>query len=81
MRIVVNELRYLTPGARDGFGTMTGNAFVDADSEFVDLPARRSLGKRKHSTSSTAWQGIFPAMTDEQVATISTGIVQELERR
>lgn len=81
VRISVNDYRYLTSGARYGFGIMTGNAFVDADAHFIEMPSRRPLGTRKYSTSSTAWQGIFSAMTDKQVAALSTEIVQDLKKR
>ena len=30
VKLNVNDYRYLTPGARYGFGIMTGNAFIDA---------------------------------------------------
>jgi len=59
-----------------GTGYATGRPFK----AFVDLPSRRSLGKRKYATSSTAWQGVFSAMTDKQVAAISGEILQELRR-
>ena len=32
-------------------------------------------------TSSSAWQGIFSAMTDKQVAALSNEIVQDIRRR
>jgi hypothetical protein len=60
---------------------MTGNAFVDADAEFFEFPNKRSIGKRKYATSSTAWQGIFSAMTDKQLRAISDTMMQELLRR
>lgn len=81
IRVRVNEYRYLTPGARFGLGIMTGNAFIDADAEFVEFPARRVAGKRKYATSSSAWQGVFSAMTDKQVRAISDTMLQELARR
>ena len=79
--VAVNDYRYITPAARFGFGIMTGNAFVDADAEFFEFPNRRSIGKRKYSTSSTAWQGVFSAMTDKQVRAISDTMLQELLQR
>src|SRR5882757_5680715 len=35
--VYVNDYRYLSAGARYGFGIMTGNAFIDAKVEFLDL--------------------------------------------
>ena len=81
VKISVNDYRYLTPGARFGLGIMTGNAFIDSDAEFIELPAKRLLGTRKYATSSSAWQGVFSAMTDKQVSALSTEIVQELKRK
>lgn len=81
VKMNVNDYRYLTSGARYGFGIMTGNAFIDADAEFIMFPGKRSLGSRKYSTSSSAWQGIFSAMTDKQVSAISNEIVQEITKK
>ncbi|WP_439518817.1 hypothetical protein [Hydrogenophaga sp.] len=81
VRISVKDYRYLTSGARYGFGIMTGNAFIDASAEFVELPMKRRLGTGQYATSSTAWQGIFSAMTDKQVAALSNEIVQDIRRK
>jgi len=81
VRISVNDHRYLTSGARYGFGVMTGNAFIDADVHFIEMPSKRPLGTREYATASTTWQGIFSAMTDKQVAALSTEIVQDLKKR
>lgn len=81
VKISVNDYRYLTPGARFGFGIMTGNAFIDADAEFIEMPSKRRLGSRKYATTSSAWQGVFSAMTNKQVAALSTEIVQDLKRK
>ncbi len=81
VRITVNDYRYLTSGARYGFGILTGNAYIDASAEFVELPSKRRLGSGQYTTSSSAWQGIFSAMTDKQVAALSNEIVQDIRRR
>jgi len=78
--VTVNDYRYISPGARYGFGIMTGNAFIDADARFYELPGRRDLGARKYATSSSAWQGIFSAMTDKQIAAITAEMLKEIER-
>ena len=78
-RVSVSDYRYLTPGARFGFGIMTGNAYIHADAEFFEFPGKRSVGTRKYSTSSTAWEGIFSAMTDKQVMAISNAMIQDLQ--
>lgn len=79
--VVVKDYRYLSPGARYGLGILTGNAFIDAEAVFYELPARRALGSRKYATSSTAWQGVFSAMTDKQIQAIAAEMVSELDRR
>jgi hypothetical protein len=76
--IRINDYRYLSAGARYGFGIMTGNAFIDADASFFELPAKSPAGTRKYNTSSSAWQGVFSAMTDKQVLGICTEIVKEV---
>ena len=42
--VEVKDYRYLSPGARIGFGVMTGNAYVDANRQVHGPPERRSLG-------------------------------------
>ena len=79
VRVAVSDYRYLTSGARYGFGVMTGNAFINADAEFFEFPGRRSIGTRKYSTSSSAWEGVFSAMTDKQVLAISNAMLQEIK--
>lgn len=72
----VSDDRHLTSGARSGFGTMTGNAFINAEADFIEMPSQRP---RRHAASSTAWQGLFSAMTDRQVAALSDEIVCHLK--
>ncbi|WP_169801560.1 DUF4410 domain-containing protein [Hydrogenophaga palleronii] len=81
VKISVNDYRYLTSGARYGFGVMTGNAFIEADAFFIEMPSKRLLGTRQYTTSSSAWQGIFSAMTDKQVAALSNEIIQDIQRK
>lgn len=78
VKVVVNDYRYLTSGARYGFGIMTGNAFIDADAQYIEFPGPRAFGARKFATSSSAWQGVFSAMTDKQVRAISDEILADL---
>lgn len=77
----VNDYRYLSAGARYGLGAFTGNAFVDAQVRFYELPARKLLASKKYSTSSSAWEGIFSAMTDKQLLAISERIVADVRGR
>lgn len=81
VKVTVNDYRYVSTGARIGLGIFTGNAYVDSDVEFVELPANRTLGTRKYSTSSSAWQGVFSAMTDAQLKALSAEIVKDAAQR
>jgi hypothetical protein len=79
--VKVNDYRYLSTGARYGLGAFAGNAFLDADVVFRDLNSGRAIGNRKYSTSSSAWEGIFSAMTSKQVEAMSRQIVGEVVGR
>ncbi|MDO9439165.1 hypothetical protein [Hydrogenophaga sp.] len=81
VRILVTDFRYLTTGARYGFGVLPGNAFIEADAGFIELPSRRSLGSRKYATTSSAWQHVLSATTSKQAAALSTEIVQDLKKK
>jgi hypothetical protein len=74
----INDYRYLSTGARYGLGVMTGNAYLDTDVSFVDLKSGRAAGTRKYNTSSSAWQGVFSAMTSKQVEGICAAIVEDV---
>lgn len=78
VKVNVNDYRYITPAARFGLGIMSGNAYIDANAQYIQFPGAKVIGDRKFSTSSTAWQGIFSAMTDKQVRAISDEIVTDL---
>ena len=78
VEVYINDYRYISPGARYGFGIMTGNAYVDAKVRFSDLGSTASYGERKYDTTSTAWQGIFSAMTEKQVQAICKEMVDAI---
>lgn len=76
--VKINDYRYVSQSSRIFLGVMTGNAFLDAEVEFIDLQSRRIIGSRKYSTTSSAWDGIFAAMTDKQVQLVSNQIIAEV---
>jgi len=78
--VTVNDYRYLSAGSRILFGVLTGNAYIDASAGYFELPQKRPLGERVYNTSSSAWQGIFSAMTSKQIAAICAEIVGEFGR-
>lgn len=80
-RVVIRDYRYISAGARYGFGAFTGNAHVDARAEFTELPSGRRLGVRDYTTTSSAWQGVFSAMTAKQVQALATRIIEDARGR
>lgn len=74
----VSNFRYLTPAMRYGLGVMTGNAWVDAEVSFLDLQTGEKIGVRKYNTSSSAWEGVFSAMTDEQLQSLAKEMISEV---
>jgi hypothetical protein len=78
LAVHVNDYRYLSSGARFGLGVMTGNAFVDSKVRFLDLKTGKPYGEQAYNTSSTAWQGVFSAMTDKQLQALAKEIVGDL---
>ncbi|CAN5338664.1 hypothetical protein BH09PSE6_BH09PSE6_18240 [soil metagenome] len=79
--IHVNDYRYLSAGARYGFGFFTGNAFVDSKVQFRDLSSGNLIGERVYNTSSSAWQGVFSAMTEKQLDAICSEIIGEIRAK
>lgn len=70
--IVVNvvDYRYVSIGARIAFGIMTGNAFINAQVGFRDLKTGGTWDTQTYDTQSSAWNGVFAAMTTKQVRAI-----------
>jgi hypothetical protein len=79
MLVNVKDYRYVTTGARMGFGIFTGNAFLDATVRYVDLKDGRSFGEQSVNTSSSAWQGVFSAMTEQQLRAVAKELVNDVK--
>ncbi|MBI2307430.1 MAG: DUF4410 domain-containing protein [Rhodocyclales bacterium] len=79
--VKVNDYRYVSQFARLMGGVAIGNAFVDADVSFFDMPSKTPIGARTYKTSSSAGQGIFSAMTAKQIRGISDEIVREIAQK
>ena len=79
--VTVNDYRYVSQGARLAVGIATGNAFINADVSFVELPTNAVAGTRKYSTTSSAGQGIFAPMTEKQIEAISNEILKEITQQ
>lgn len=81
VKMKVNDYRYVTQAKRYAIGVLAGNAFMDLAVEFIELPQSKTVGTRKFKTSSSAWQGIFSAMTPKQVEVVSSEIINDLVGR
>ena len=81
VKLIVNDFRYVSQSTRYAVGIFAGNAFMDVEAQFVEAPSGRVLGTRKYATSSSAWQGVFSAMTPKQVEAVAQEIVKEVTAR
>ena len=81
VKIKVNDFRYVSQAKRYAIGVLSGNAYMDLDVEFVETPSNKNLGTRKYSTSSSAWHGVFSAMTPKQVEAVAQNIVKEVTQK
>jgi hypothetical protein len=71
VRVKVNDFRYLSTITRFMMGVLAGNAYMDLDVEYVQLPSMQVVGTKKINTSSTSSEGIFSAVTPKQVYAVS----------
>ena len=75
----VRDYRFLRPGTRYLGGVMTGNAYIESTLTYRDLKTGRTWGAQSANTSSSAWEGVFSAMTNKQVEAIAADVVQQLK--
>lgn len=78
LAVDIVDFRFLSTGARIAFGSMTGNAFVNAQVSYRDLGTGQVWGERHYDTSSSFWQGVAAPMTEKQVHAICKEIVATL---
>ena len=78
--VVVNvvDYHYVSIGARVMFGVMTGNAFINAQVGFRDLKSGETWTTKTYDTKSSAWNGVFAAMTTKQVRAMCHEILGEV---
>jgi len=74
----VSNFRYVSKDERYGLGVMIGNAWVNSKVTFSDWQTSEQYAARTYDTSSSAWEGVFSAMTKEQIQAISREIVSEI---
>jgi hypothetical protein len=75
LSMYVNDFRYISTGMRLGIGVMSGNAFIDASTKFMDLNDGTVWGERPYTTKSSAWEGIGSAMTAKQAQAICKNMI------
>ncbi|MFT3820279.1 MAG: DUF4410 domain-containing protein [Rubrivivax sp.] len=77
----VHDFRYVSQAKRYAIGVFTGNASMDIEVDFIEMPSGRPLGTRKYSASSSALHGVFAAMTPKQVEAVAKEIMSEVVRK
>jgi hypothetical protein len=75
LAMYVNDFRYISTGMRLGIGIMSGNAFIDANTKFLDLQTGAVWGERPYTTKSSAMEGIGSAMTAKQAQAICKNMI------
>lgn len=76
----INDYRSVSIAKRVMLGVMSGNAYIDSKVEFRDLATGKLYGERAYNTSSSAWGGVFAAMTPKQIYALADEIVGEIKR-
>lgn len=76
----ISDYRHITVGKRMLLGVMTGNAYIDSKVEFRDLATGKLHGERAYNTSSSAWGGVFAAMTPKQIYALTDQIIGEIKQ-
>jgi hypothetical protein len=77
--VYVNDYRFLRPGTRYATGILSGNAYIESKLSFSNLKTGEAYGSRAANTSSSAWEGVFSAMTNKQVEAIAVDVYKELK--
>lgn len=78
VRLTVNDFKYVSTAKRYVLGVLVGNAYMDVNAQYIELPSNKSFGAKNFNTSSSAWEGIFSAVTPKQVRTVSEVIVRDV---
>jgi hypothetical protein len=77
LHVYVNDYRMIGIGARIMLGVMTGNAYIDAKADYMDLNDATVFGERSYNTKSSAWGGVFAKMTPQQVDAIASRVFSD----
>lgn len=79
LSVFVQDYRFIRPGTRYVTGVMSGNAFIESKLTFSDLRTGEAFGSQVANTSSSAWEGIFSAMTNKQVEAIAADVFKQMK--
>ena len=79
LSVYVTDYRFIRPGSRYAVGVMTGNAYIESKLTFRDLRTGETLGVQTANTSSSAWEGVFSAMTNRQLEAIAADVMRQLK--
>jgi hypothetical protein len=77
--VYVSDYRFLRPGTRYFTGILSGNAYIESKLSFSNLKTGEAYGSRGVNTSSSAWEGVFSAMTNKQVEAIAVDVYKDLK--
>lgn len=78
--VKVQNFRYVSAAARIGMGVLGGDAHINAEVSFYELPDKRLLGTRTYGTTTKFSEGIFSAASRKQIEAMSQEIVAEIKR-
>ncbi len=81
LSVYVDDYRFIRPGSRYAVGIMTGHAYIQSKISFADLKTGERFGEQNYNTTSSAWEGIFSAMTNKQVEAIAVDVVRQVKGR
>jgi hypothetical protein len=79
LSVFVEDYRFLRPGTRYAVGVMAGNAFIESKLTYIDLKTGETYGSQVANTSSSAWEGIFSAMTNKQIEAIAADVFKQVK--
>jgi len=79
LSVQVDDYRFIRPGTRYATGILSGNAYIESKLSFSNLKTGEAYGSRTANTSSSAWEGVFSAMTNKQVEAIAADVFKDLK--
>ncbi|WP_273808560.1 MULTISPECIES: hypothetical protein [unclassified Pseudomonas] len=68
----------MSSGLRYSVGVMAGNAWISTQVRYQDATSGETLATRTYDTSSSAWEGVFSAMTSDQIKALATTIIDDV---